>query len=157
MTLTWQDPYPVYAQHPQHACFAHNCPPPHMYIITTWYFWWTEQFVLNQKMGKGPGWTGTTGRSPGTPHREVHFCRWQSAIFQVCRNLYLYTSCSMEVQCTMKVCIHHHHSTKHWKNITHPLPLALLLVLHIHNNTDGNKLALCTQLYWPEVSYMFTK
>ena len=28
------------------------------------------------------------------------------------------------------------------KNITHLLPLALLLMLHTHNNTDGNKLVI---------------
>ena len=35
---------------------------------------------------------------------------------------------------------HYYHSTKlYWKNITHLLLLALLLVLRTRNNTDGNK------------------
>ena len=38
---------------------------------------------------------------------------------------------------------HYHHSTKIYrKKITRLLPLALLLVLYTHNNTDGNKLVI---------------
>ena len=38
---------------------------------------------------------------------------------------------------------HYHHSTKLYREkITRLLPLALLLVLHTHNNTDGNKLVI---------------
>ena len=32
------------------------------------------------------------------------------------------------------------------KNITHLLPLALLLMLHTHNNTDGNKLVIFSSI-----------
>ena len=37
---------------------------------------------------------------------------------------------------------HYHHSTKKYREKNHSLPLAFLLMLHTHNNTDGNKLVI---------------
>ena len=34
------------------------------------------------------------------------------------------------------------------KNLTHLLPLTLLLVLHTGNNTDGNKLVIFSGIAW---------
>jgi len=89
-------------------------------------------------------------KSPENPHQYYNSHDNSYQYYKSCENPYqYYKSCEnlyqvLQVTCAAseRAMVHMMKSKLYRKNITRLLPLTLLLVLHTHNNTDGNKLVI---------------